>query len=317
VASSSPDLPYAFDNQLFFRANTVATGRELWRSDGTAANTVLVKDINPDAGTGLCNGAYAALNNELYFAAGDSHIGCELWKTDGLSNTSLVANIAADNPDGGGVSSNPFNLITAPTPAGDRLFFTANTATAGSKLYITNGSSIAQVEAKLDAGVFDSFFAGDLTVFNNALYFDSPTLFQTGLGMTDGTIAGTVAVYPPTNQPTVSSVSHIFAAPNLGLLLFQGVTTTDGGSPVGGNELWASDGKQGAQGGHTYLVLDINPGGNSSFPQQFHAVGHLVVFAATTDATGTELWVTDGTAAGTRLVKDILPGPGNGITTFF
>ena len=100
-----------------------------------------------------------------------------------------------------------------------------------------------------------------------------------------------------------------------GLLLFQGVgSPAGGGSPMGGTELWASDGQQGGQ---TYLVLDINPGSGSSFPQQFRPVGTVVVFAATTDATGTELWVTDGTAAGTRLVKDILPGPGNGITTFF
>ena len=319
AASSSPDLPYAFDNQLFFRANTVATGRELWRSDGTATNTVLVKDINPDAGTGLCNGAYAALNNELYFAAGDSHTGCELWKTDGQGNASLVDNIAADNPDGGGVSSNPFNFITAPLMGGqDALYFTANTATAGAKLYVTDGGTPSQVFGPGRNGPIP-FYAGDMTLFNGVLYFDSSDLPGGGLLKTDGSFAGTVPVSPPANQPTVSNVSHIFVAPNLrngqGLLLFQGVgSPAGGGSPMGGTELWASDGQQGGQ---TYLVLDINPGSGSSFPQQFRPVGTVVVFAATTDATGTELWVTDGTAAGTRLVKDILPGPGNGITTFF
>lgn len=37
------------------------------------------------------------------------------------------------------------------------------------------------------------------------------------------------------------------------------------------------------------------------------------IFAATTPATGTELYVTDGTAAGTNLVKDIFTGAGNGV----
>jgi len=32
---------------VFFAANDGITGFELWKSDGTAAGTVLVKDINP------------------------------------------------------------------------------------------------------------------------------------------------------------------------------------------------------------------------------------------------------------------------------
>ncbi|GBF00439.1 hyalin, partial [Microcystis aeruginosa NIES-298] len=34
-------------NTLFFTANDGVNGYELWKSDGTAAGTVLVKDINP------------------------------------------------------------------------------------------------------------------------------------------------------------------------------------------------------------------------------------------------------------------------------
>ena len=34
-----------------FRANDGISGQELWKSDGTAGGTVMVKDINPGPGT--------------------------------------------------------------------------------------------------------------------------------------------------------------------------------------------------------------------------------------------------------------------------
>ena len=36
-----------FDNALYFSANG-GSGKELWKSDGTASGTVLVKDIYPE-----------------------------------------------------------------------------------------------------------------------------------------------------------------------------------------------------------------------------------------------------------------------------
>ena len=47
--SGGPD-PYHLTNvngTLFFAGNDGVHGRELWKSNGTAAGTVLVKDINP------------------------------------------------------------------------------------------------------------------------------------------------------------------------------------------------------------------------------------------------------------------------------
>src|SRR5207237_2512684 len=41
------------------------------------------------------------------------------------------------------------------------------------------------------------------------------------------------------------------------------------------------------------------------FPQNLTVVGDRVYFAADDGVHGGELWVTDGTAAGTRLIKDI------------
>ncbi len=47
------------------------------------------------------------------------------------------------------------------------------------------------------------------------------------------------------------------------------------------------------------------------------ALAGKVVFRASTDATGAELWVTNGTEATTTLLKDILPGPGSGLPPGF
>ncbi len=44
-SSSSPFSLTAVGNTLFFNANDGVNGPELWKSDGTAAGTVLVKDI--------------------------------------------------------------------------------------------------------------------------------------------------------------------------------------------------------------------------------------------------------------------------------
>ena len=74
---------------------------------------------------------------------------------------------------------------------------------------------------------------------------------------------------------------------------------------MAGNELWKSDGTAAG----TVLVKDIVTTsyyyGSSSYPSGLTAVGGTLFFTAVTRDTGTELWKSDGTAAGTVLVKDI------------
>jgi ELWxxDGT repeat protein len=55
------------------------------------------------------------------------------------------------------------------------------------------------------------------------------------------------------------------------------------------------------------LVKDINPGGDSN-PQELTVVGNTLFFTANWPGAGEELVKSDGTAAGTALVKDIRPG---------
>jgi ELWxxDGT repeat protein len=80
---------------------------------------------------------------------------------------------------------------------------------------------------------------------------------------------------------------------------------------IHGRELWRSDGTKAG----TTLVRDINPGsGHSWFHQQFGAwqaapIGETLFFTANDGVHGHELWRSDGTEAGTTLVREIFPGP--------
>ena len=54
---------------------------------------------------------------------------------------------------------------------------------------------------------------------------------------------------------------------------------------------------------------DIMPGIWGSYPHDFSAAGQTLFFAAD-NGHGDELYVSDGTAAGTKMVRDIKPGLG-------
>ena len=84
----------AVGNTLFFQAYDGVNGGELWKSDGTAAGTVLVKDIRPGLSTSY-PGNLTAVGNTLFFTADDGVNGTELWKSDGTTaGTVLVADIS-------------------------------------------------------------------------------------------------------------------------------------------------------------------------------------------------------------------------------
>lgn len=60
------------------------------------------------------------------------------------------------------------------------------------------------------------------------------------------------------------------------------------------------------------LVKDICIGAGNSNPSNFVHLGNLTCFIANDGLHGYELWVTDGTEAGTTMVKDISEGPADG-----
>ncbi len=122
------------------------------------------------------------------------------------------------------------------------------------------------------------------------------------LWKSDGTADGTVLV--KNTEPTFSGSPANFTV--AGTTLFFTSTTADNGK-----ELWKSDGTTDG----TRMVKDINVGAAGSNPTSLTALGSSVVFAATngtaTGGNGVELWISDGTTAGTVLLRDINSGTAN------
>ncbi len=93
-AGSGPDWYSRLGDLTVFLAHDGVHGIELWRTDGTASGTYLLADIGP--GPQHWGGPYptAVLDGVLYFAADDGVSGNELWRTDGTrEGTYLVADI--------------------------------------------------------------------------------------------------------------------------------------------------------------------------------------------------------------------------------
>src|SRR5690348_7337475 len=55
---------------VFFAANTIQNGQELWKTDGTIAGTTMVMEIQPGTGSSAPQ-FITPLNGVLYFSADD------------------------------------------------------------------------------------------------------------------------------------------------------------------------------------------------------------------------------------------------------
>ena len=68
----------AFKGVLLFSADDGVHGYEMWGSDGSKANTALLKDLRPGA-VGSEPGEFTTSGRFLYFAASTASDGEELW----------------------------------------------------------------------------------------------------------------------------------------------------------------------------------------------------------------------------------------------
>jgi ELWxxDGT repeat protein len=342
LVGSTPAEFVQIGTTMYFSATSAATGLELWKTDGTVAGTVLVKDIQDGAyGSGVRN--LTNVNGTLFFSADDGVGGYELWKSDGTSaGTTLVSDIQR-----GRGGSSPSNFVAL----GSTLIFSANDGSNGVELWQSNGTAVGTTLVRnIRTGNVGSN-PGNMTAVTGSVYFTADDGTNgVELWKTDGTNAGTVlvrniraGVASSTPSSLVNVNGTLYFSANDGTngvelwkssgtaattvlvrSIFAGLSSANptqltnvGGTlyfaaddGTSGVELWKSDGTNAG----TVRVADIQAGAVGSNPTQFLSVGTTLFFAAQTSS-GVELWKSTGTAAGTTLVKDIQVGAGSSSPT--
>lgn len=176
-----------FNGRLYFTAQTVANGIELWSTDGTIAGTALLKDINPNQADGFqlnLDPNFFVFQNRLWFKANDGTHGIELWSTDGTTaGTSLFTDLNT------GYANDPGNFDafrvgtyfnTSPLiAAGDHFYYSAFDGSSESGgldfLYLSDGTpegTLAPDAAPTMGGSIPKYYKPTgMTVFGDALYF--------------------------------------------------------------------------------------------------------------------------------------------------
>ena len=257
-----------------FLADDNVHGAELWISDGTAAGTHLLRDINAGKETSDIRG-FTVVNGVAYFYADDGVNGRELWRSDGTyAGTRIVANIGPGAQDHGGNES--------PAPIGGGvMIFTADDGVHGQELWRSDGTAAGTwIVVDIAAGA-PSPDIDHLVAAGNRVFFTAIDSAGNEPWVSDGTAAGTHRVGDINPGAEGSSISDIAAVG--GTVFFAAL------SPVYGTELWRL--KAGEQ--LAALVTDLNteltvlqpPAGQpahtvGSDPRRLTASGDSVLFTA-------------------------------------
>lgn len=350
---SNPQELTVVGNTLFFTANWPGAGEELVKSDGTAAGTVLVKDIRPGA---AWSSPYDLVNasGRLFFLANDGVHGDELWTSDGTAaGTILLKDV---NPS----AARDASQISYLTAVGNSVYFVADDGEHGAELWMSDGTPQGTtLVTDLRPGAESSRPYG-LTAVGNALYFagwdgeygegpfgevvEAPGLYRVvgstvtlvgrggiagGIGLPGETIDSAAFngafyylsygnLWKSNGTPeTTSLVATLSGDPEIGTSA--GVLVNVGGVLYfnGYDDLngWQLWTSDGTGGG-TRMVTNLAGGIQMAAAAKgtMVAAGGWNYFSATTPETGYELWRTNGTV--TQLVFDLVPGPGDAFPRF-
>jgi ELWxxDGT repeat protein len=284
-------------NTLFFSAENAQSGVELWKTDGTAAGTVLVKDINPGA-TGSFPDHFQVMGDRMFFTADDGVVGRELWITDGTPDgTILLADIRSG-------ASSAFEDWFLTLDFSDfyvfqnQLFFRAYTGTDGLELYKSDGTPAGTGLLKSIGYASNDGCQGDFAEMNGELYFAGFSTSHGGqIWKTDGTVNGTIEV-----TTTLNDIPEDLTT--LGNIL---IFVEDDG--VNGPEIWKSDGT--AAGTALLKNTDTDPGsgglshGIDTPEKRFFVAGTKAYFSVVNSQYDSQVWVTDGTPSGTKKLKSV------------
>lgn len=330
---SSPTGFANVGNRVVFGADDGVTGKELWSSDGTSAGTVQLTDFNGSDGSLPSSPMMTeSFNGRALLRLDDGVHGLELWTTDGTSaGTHILADISP-----GQNASTPLPMAVF---KGEH-YFTADLGWFGTRgLYATDGTT-AGTRAVATFPASGSWVDGQQgVVHDDRLYFVARTpAAGTELWSTDGTAAGTsmvADVFPGVN----SSINDLEGASLGGYLYF---AATD---VLNNTELWRTDGTAGGttlfaelhatlgssptnfhkidqsivfvvyvNGQRQYFGTDGVTIEQLSFPPLFvnwnwtlTSNGQQLIGMLRGTNGSFNLWGTDGTAAGSGVIKQIHP----------
>jgi ELWxxDGT repeat protein len=299
IVGRTPGLPYLNDSTIYFAASDGTNGVELWKSNGTASGTKMVKNI----AAGDLNSSPAGLtywNGKIFFSANDNITGREIWVSDGTAAGTLLLKdiITLTN-----YSSDPSGFFEID----NKLYFRARSSVMNSapSLGCINGTDNVISFIGAGGGCGDSDVApGSLTSFSGNIVFTNFATNQCGnIGNT-----GRELLIKRSNEsfftllkdisPGISSSSPANLTSIGNNCFFAAETTT------AGRELWKTNGTEAG----TILLKNIEPGSASSAPLELTNVNGTLFFTAQSATSGRELWKSNGTVDGTVLVKDIYPG---------
>lgn len=214
-----------------------------------------------------------AVAGNLFFFAADSPGATTLWVSDGTTAGTIKLR---EFPEG----------LSGMAAVGDRLLFVAAHDSLGAEPWVSDGSVAGtKVLADIEPGPGSSSVRRFAPLGSIALFLDRGNLWTT-----DGTTAGTTAVRMGLDaQEAIAGRTRV--------LLFGRTETFPTVSSV-----WASDGT----GPGTVLLRTTAE--TESIPgfRALEAAGRIY-FPYSTARYGTEIWVTDGTPAGTDVFVDLQP----------
>jgi ELWxxDGT repeat protein len=230
-------LPFA--NRAFFAADdsfipnpdgTATFNRELFVTDGTAAGTVRLLDINPGPQPSIPI-LFTPLANQFLFRADDGTHGTELWTSDGTApGTRMLTDI---NVRG---ASNPMNL----TVIGDRVFFGADNGVTGSEPWVTDGTDTGTHLVRDINGTGDSHPMHFTPLGDQIIFAADDGQSGNELWVTDGSDAGTRMIADINPGAGYSSPREFVAAGDT--LFFTALADFDDATKTSRTRLWMTDG---------------------------------------------------------------------------
>jgi len=282
----------AFGPHLLFTADSATTGRELWISDGTVAGTHLLKDINTtSAGSNLS--FLAATLDKTFFVAYESAHGRSVWASDGnadntqflfdLPNTEMPADVGYI----GTVGNNAYFFNHGNT---DNIWRTDGT--------ITNTKLITQ-------------FVGNATLFSYpAVAFNNQIFVRAGFSTL-------YRIDPSQNDAVIKVKDFAGALPYDGFIvsggslwIYEFPLIASSPSP----QLWRSDGSDGVTLIHTFENIGETPD-VYFLPPKIGSLNGNTYFSHYGTSDGLAFLKTDGTPAGTSVVKVISDSAGISVAT--